>query len=446
VSSNAWEEVGVDFVASPGGRLRLHLHHDGGAGTLYWDEVRVVDGLDLENGSVAPWQGYGSTEPFLAGPGRTGAYALALSSNGSVTGAYKDIVGLLPGHAYRLLAWVRSTSGATAKALLWGHDTTGASPGLSVLRTPSSTFWEEISADFVATSNGRVRVHLHHDGGAGTLFWDEVRVVDGSDFEAGSLVPWQGYNGMSLALAAPGSSGGFALAEPTTGTAGGAYRDVEGLVPGHFYNVNARVRSAPGTVANALVWAHDTTGVGNAFSAVRTPTSGSWEDFSAGFLATSNGKLRIHLHHSGGGGSLYWDEIRATDGWDFEGRSLSPWLGYGAVSASLSSVAAGGAQSLAASGSGGMYQDLSGLEAGRVYRVSARVRSGSGTSAKALLWVHDTTGASSALSAWQTPSSTGWEDRTADFVASGNGRLRIHLHSDGGPGTLYWDDIKVARK
>jgi hypothetical protein len=240
-------------------------------------------------------------------------------------------------------------------------------------------------------------------------------------------------------------SGTFSLAE--SGGGGGVYQDIGGLIPGQFYRIGAWVRSAPGTAGQAILWVHDTGGAGQAGQGWRTPSSSGWEEWAVHFIATSTGKVRIHLWYTGGAGTVYWDDVQAAQGWGFENGSVPPWAVAGGVSASVTNaVAYSGTFSLAESGGGGgVYQDIGGLVPGQVYQITARVRSFPGTAGQAILWVHDTAGAGQVANGWRTPSSSGWEEWAVPFIATGTGKVRIHLWYTGGAGTVYWDDVQAAQ-
>jgi exo-beta-1,3-glucanase (GH17 family) len=405
----------------------------------------LVANPGFETGSLPPWLvAYGVSVAVTSALPRTGAFSLAESGGGG--SVFQDIGGLVPGQFYRITAWVRSAPGTAGQAVLWVHDTGGAGQAVQGWRTPSSSGWEEWAVPFIATSTAKVRIHLWYTGGAGAVYWDDVQAVQGWGFESGSVPPWLVAGGVTaLVISTVAYSGAFSLAE--SGGGGGVYQDTGGLVPGHFYRITARVRSAPGTAGQAILWVHDTAGLGQVVDGWRTPSSGGWEQFGVNFFATSTNRLRIHLWYTGGAGTVYWDDVQAAQGWGFESGSLVPWLVGGGVSPSLTSaIASSGTFSLAESGGGGgVYQDIGGLVPGQFYRITARVRSAPGTAGQAILWVHDTAGAGQVANGWRTPSSSGWEEWAVHFIATGTGKLRIHLWYTGGAGTVYWDDVQAAQ-
>src|SRR5260370_40651393 len=70
------------------------------------------------------------------------------------------------------------------------------------------------------------------------------------------------------------------------------------------------------------------------------------------------------------------------------------------------------------------------------------VRADAGTTAQAMLWVHDTTGGNSVQSTLFTPD-TAWQQVTLNFTADNTSLMRIHLYFSAGSGTVYYDDVQV---
>ena len=138
-----------------------------------------------------------------------------------------------------------------------------------------------------------------------------------------------------------------------------------------------------------------------------------------------------------------------TSRWEdsFERGSLVRWSVFGAVQAAVSgTVANSGVLSLEEKGDAGVvFRDIGGLTPGQVYRVAARARSSPGAARQALLFAHDTTGANVALDGWRTPSSAAWDEFGLNFTATASGKVRVHLYTTGGAGSLYWDDVAVSK-
>jgi RHS repeat-associated protein len=79
---------------------------------------------------------------------------------------------------------------------------------------------------------------------------------------------------------------------------------------------------------------------------------------------------------------------------------------------------------------------------GNTYQVSMWVRADAGTTARAMLWVHDTNGGNSVQSSLFTPG-TAWQQVTLNFTADNTNLMRIHLYFSAGSGTIYYDDVQV---
>ncbi len=124
---------------------------------------------------------------------RSGGWSLALRGKGGVS---QEIAGLTPGGVYKTTASVRSDS-ARAKAILRLGDTQGGNRAQDGPRAVSRSRFEPFTVKFLASNTGRARIHLHHTGAPGTLYWDDVRVqsadLDNGAFESGSVRPWKVY-------------------------------------------------------------------------------------------------------------------------------------------------------------------------------------------------------------------------------------------------------------
>ena len=133
-------------------------------------------------------------------------------------------------------------------------------------------------------------------------------------------------------------------------------------------------------------------------------------------------------------------------GLGFEGGDQASWTTDGKTIISMTAaVAFSGKQSLMESGSGGgVFRFMGGLTPGRKYTVSAKVRSDKATW-QALLWIHDTTGANLLYGPKRTPASDEWGELTVDFKATSTRAVAIHLYYSGGPGAIYWDDVRVVQ-
>ncbi len=127
----------------------------------------------------------------------------------------------------------------------------------------------------------------------------------------------------------------------------------------------------------------------------------------------------------------------------FEDGETAPWSTNG-VKASVSTVTAhSGKYSLAETGAGTVYQDINGLEPGATYTMSAWVAaSPSATTAQIIVYnPSDNTSASSPA----ITSNPTWQLLSRSFTVGREGAIRIHLARGPGDGTVYWDDIHIAR-
>ena len=130
----------------------------------------------------------------------------------------------------------------------------------------------------------------------------------------------------------------------------------------------------------------------------------------------------------------------------FEDRDLSAWARWLEVKATVShDHPHSGTDSLAESGdAGSVYQDVTGLEAGHTYTVSAWVSALSGGTATAQIAVYDPTANVATFSALADPTPE-WHLVEDSVAVSAPGTLRIHLFRNKGTGTIFWDDVRIYR-
>ncbi len=129
---------------------------------------------------------------------------------------------------------------------------------------------------------------------------------------------------------------------------------------------------------------------------------------------------------------------------DFESGNLSPWKPYQQVDASIvRDHKHGGNYGLAESEEpGSVYQDISGLEPGKRYRVVAWVSGSPGATAPAQIAVWDPVANVASYSGAVIPNAN-WQSLEMGATANASGTLRIHLFRQQGSGTVYWDDVQV---
>lgn len=128
----------------------------------------------------------------------------------------------------------------------------------------------------------------------------------------------------------------------------------------------------------------------------------------------------------------------------FESGDPSYWTPFLGVRATIAmSEAHSGTRRMAESeGEGSSYQDVSGLQPGQSYRVSAWVSASPGASAGAYVAVYDV-GANVATFSPQVHPDQKWQMLSHVVTVSQKGTLRIHLFRTKGAGTIYWDDVDI---
>jgi hypothetical protein len=374
------------------GLIGVHVQQTGGpSGDLFLggaDLSRYLPNIDVENpgfetGSLASWNTFSASVNSKSGSAaRSGSYGLNEASGDG--GVYQDFDGLLPGKGYTVRAWVKSPDVTPPPVMLWVHDTTGANMVNSGTVFPSGT-WQQLTVNYTANSIGRLRVHLQRATGGGAAYWDDVTIstpsVANPGFETGSLASWNTFStSVNSTIGTAARSGSYGLNEASGD--GGAYQDFDGLLAGNVYTVRAWVRSPDATPPPVELWVHDTTGANVVGSGVITP-SGTWQQLTVSYTANSIGRLRVHLQRHTGAGAAYWDDVSlsspALSNPGFETGAGTSWTAFSGVQASVtSSLALTGTNSYSlSSGEGGVYQDVTGLNAGQVYIVEGWARASS---------------------------------------------------------------------
>ncbi len=129
----------------------------------------------------------------------------------------------------------------------------------------------------------------------------------------------------------------------------------------------------------------------------------------------------------------------------FEDGDISPWSPVWEVNASASSARArSGTHSLAESGTGSVYQDVTSLEPGVTYTISAWVSGSPDATAPVQLTIYDPTDNVSTSSPFVNVGRN-WQNISQSFTAGREGAVRIHLLRGPGSGTVYWDDVQISR-
>jgi hypothetical protein len=130
----------------------------------------------------------------------------------------------------------------------------------------------------------------------------------------------------------------------------------------------------------------------------------------------------------------------------FEDGVVAPWSPVWKVNAIAStSRAYSGEHSLAETGIGSVYQDITSLEPGATYTVRAWVSASVDSTASAQITVYDPTANVAASSPFLTPRMD-WQKLSVSFTAGAEGTARLHLLRGPGSGTVYWDDVRIYRE
>jgi len=134
----------------------------------------------------------------------------------------------------------------------------------------------------------------------------------------------------------------------------------------------------------------------------------------------------------------------AIDDPSFEDSGLSSWSTWQNVNASVTTARShDGSQSLVESGgAGSVYEDVTDLEPGRTYVVSAWVSGSADVTATAQIAVSDSGANAATFSGSVTPHDS-WQLVSQSVTVSDAGRLRIHLFRNEGRGSVYWDDVHI---
>ena len=130
----------------------------------------------------------------------------------------------------------------------------------------------------------------------------------------------------------------------------------------------------------------------------------------------------------------------------FESGALAPWTPYGTLESSISSERFhNGKFGLAeAQGTGSVYQDITGLQPGAEYTISAWISANPGTTATAQIAAYETDAKGATASAAVRPTPE-WQMITYRVKLVSHSWLRIHLCRNAGNGTVFWDDVQVAQ-
>ncbi len=130
----------------------------------------------FEGASLSPWGVFGpATAGLTSALSYEGKQALELANAG---GVFQDLIGIRPGALYKISARARSVCGSPSAGSIWVHDTFGRNAVTDGPRGVPCDRWDEFSVDFKASSSGMLRIHLGGLTEGGSLFWDDVRMVE----------------------------------------------------------------------------------------------------------------------------------------------------------------------------------------------------------------------------------------------------------------------------
>ena len=131
----------------------------------------------------------------------------------------------------------------------------------------------------------------------------------------------------------------------------------------------------------------------------------------------------------------------------FETGKLTPWTPYGDPQASVDRGPAhtGEFRLAEQAGDGSVWQDVSGLQAGEEYTISAWVSASDGSAATACIGVFNPT-TLMADSSEQWKPGLSWQLVKFSVRLDKGDTLRIHLCRKPGVGTIYWDDAQLTYK
>jgi len=264
-------------------------------------------------------------------------------------------------------------------------------------------------------------------------------------FESGSLAPWVVSQGSAVA-GTNAHSGNYGLTMGPTAAAVIATQQVAGLAPGQTYIASAWVKSS-GTSGAGVELAIG--GMGDLVVSSASPTT-SWQLIQKTFLVGSSGTITVYIGQlpSSGAVTTFWDDISiaavAPANGGFESSSLAPWTVLEGP-AELASSSHSGHNGLALGPSSTettVLQQITGLNAGQSYLVSAWVKSSSTSNGGAQLAVG---GASGVAGSKITPTSS-WQQVNQSYVVGPDETITIYLEQFSSPSlvTTYWDDVTVT--
>ncbi len=160
-------------------------------------------------------------------------------------------------------------------------------------------------------------------------------------------------------------------------------------------------------------------------------------------LVISSGCNKKETQEAGGGEG---HAVKSLANPGFESGQIGPWVAYGDVKASVDRGAAAHSGQFGLTepaGNGSAWQDVSGLEAGKTYTISAWVSAQPGGDTVARFAVFNPAASEATFSDEFRPGSSWQHVRYSVHLTKGD-TLKIHLWRAPGPSIIYWDDVQVT--
>jgi hypothetical protein len=224
-TNGTWQLISLPFTADSTGAINVHLISNA-TGALYWDDVSVVQALNVgnysfESGSMSSWTAFsGSNASISTSAAHAGSYSILMSNAGG--GVVQNISSLLPGRQYVISAWVNVAVGNAAALVV--DDSANSATQQTATQGATNGTWQLISLPFTADSTGAVNVHLISDG-TGAIYWDDVSVVQeiGSFTISGQVTAaGSGLSGITVTLTGT-TTAGTSISQTTTTDSNGNY-------------------------------------------------------------------------------------------------------------------------------------------------------------------------------------------------------------------------------
>jgi hypothetical protein len=269
----------------------------------------------FEGNDASPWAAYGDIQGGITTDHvYSGRHSLGQTSGQGTF--YQDFSGLEPGRRYVIFTWVAATSGATTTAQIGVYDPATGEVSRSAILTPLPG-WQLLTHSITA-GRSPMRLHLTRTKGAGTVYWDDVRVyatavtaqshdpIPNADFEAADLEPWAAYGNIQGGLSTAHPHGGQqSLA--IFGGSGTYYQVISGLQPGRQYVISAWASTSLNGASTAQMAVYDPATQAVSHSPTANPGPG-WQLLTQS-ITPGKSNITLHLGGNPGSGTIYWDDV-----------------------------------------------------------------------------------------------------------------------------------------